>query len=144
MGFAVTAVVTPASDAAGVCYTEKAPNAWQRQGTQKARNTYNQPNRPNQQNSQNKHQALPAGVWHVPACMGNTSSGCDVANNAVSGFNTGENASSMSASVIGMAGMLAATTPCEWVAGRCTSRMMMSVGASCVGTMSDRTSPVSD
>ena len=29
------------------CYTEKAPNAWQRRGTQKTRNTYNQPNRPN-------------------------------------------------------------------------------------------------
>ena len=29
-----------------VCYTEKAPNAWQRRGTQKTRNTYNQPNRP--------------------------------------------------------------------------------------------------
>ena len=23
-----------------VCYTEKAPNAWQRRGTQKTRNTY--------------------------------------------------------------------------------------------------------
>ena len=28
----------------GLCYTEKAPNAWQRRGTQKTRNTYNQPN----------------------------------------------------------------------------------------------------
>ena len=28
------------------CYTEKAPNAWHRRGTQKTRNTYNQPNRP--------------------------------------------------------------------------------------------------
>ena len=26
-----------------MCYTEKAPNAWQRRGTQKTRNTYNQP-----------------------------------------------------------------------------------------------------
>ena len=42
-----------------VCYTEKAPNAWQRRGTQKTRNTYNQPNRPNRQTSQTKHQALP-------------------------------------------------------------------------------------
>ena len=25
----------------GLCYTEKAPNAWQRRGTQKTRNTYN-------------------------------------------------------------------------------------------------------
>ena len=24
----------------GLCYTEKAPNAWQRRGTQKTRNTY--------------------------------------------------------------------------------------------------------
>ena len=42
------------------CYTEKAPNAWQRRGTQKTRNTYNQPNRPNRPNrqtSQTKHQA---------------------------------------------------------------------------------------
>ena len=31
---------------AAMCYTEKAPNAWQRRGTQKTRNTYNQPNRP--------------------------------------------------------------------------------------------------
>ena len=30
------------------CYTEKAPNAWHRRGTQKTGNTYNQPNRPNQ------------------------------------------------------------------------------------------------
>ena len=30
----------------GMCYTEKAPKAWQRRGTQKRRNTYNQPNRP--------------------------------------------------------------------------------------------------
>ena len=37
-----------------LCYTEKAPNAWQRRGTQKTRNTYNQPNRPNQQTSQTK------------------------------------------------------------------------------------------
>ena len=46
------------------CYTEKAPNAWQRRGTQKTRNTYNQPNRPNRPNrqtSQTKHQALPKG-----------------------------------------------------------------------------------
>ena len=35
-----------------LCYTEKAPNAWQRRGTQNARNTYNQPNRPNRQTSQ--------------------------------------------------------------------------------------------
>ena len=41
------------------CYTEKAPNAWQRRGTRKTRNTYNQPNRPNRQTSQTKHQALP-------------------------------------------------------------------------------------
>ena len=34
------------------CYTEKAPNAWQRRGTQKTRNTYNQTNRPNRQTSQ--------------------------------------------------------------------------------------------
>ena len=39
------------------CYTEKAPNAWQRRGTRKTRNTYNQPNRPNQQTAQTKHQA---------------------------------------------------------------------------------------
>ena len=43
----------------GVCYTEKAPNAWQRRGTQKTRNTYNQPNRSNQQIAQTKHQAPP-------------------------------------------------------------------------------------
>ena len=43
------------------CYTEKAPNAWQRRGTQKTRNTYSQPNQPNQQTSQTKHQALPKG-----------------------------------------------------------------------------------
>ena len=43
------------------CYTEKAPNAWQRRGTQKTRNTYNQPNRPTRQTSQTKHQALPKG-----------------------------------------------------------------------------------
>ena len=30
-----------------VWYTEKAPNAWHRRGTQKTRNTYKQPNRPN-------------------------------------------------------------------------------------------------
>ena len=42
-------------------YTEKAPNAWQRRGTQKTRNTYNQPNPPNRQTSQTKHQALPKG-----------------------------------------------------------------------------------
>ena len=40
-----------------MCYTEKAPNAWQRRGTQKTRNIYNQPNRPNRQTSQTKHQA---------------------------------------------------------------------------------------
>ena len=28
-----------------MCYTEKAPNAWHRRGTQKTGNTYNQPNR---------------------------------------------------------------------------------------------------
>ena len=28
------------------CYTEKAPNAWHRQGTQKTGNTYIQPNQP--------------------------------------------------------------------------------------------------
>ena len=44
-----------------MCYTEKAPNAWQRRGTQKTRNTCNQPNRPNRQTSQTKHQALPKG-----------------------------------------------------------------------------------
>ena len=44
-----------------ICYTEKAPNAWQRQGTQKKRNTYNQPNRPNRQTSQTQHRALPKG-----------------------------------------------------------------------------------
>ena len=43
------------------CHTEKAPNAWQRRGTQKTRNTYNQPNRPNQQTTQTKHQAPPKG-----------------------------------------------------------------------------------
>ena len=43
------------------CYTEKAPNAWQRRGTQKTRNTYNQPNRPNWQTAQTKHRALPKG-----------------------------------------------------------------------------------
>ena len=43
------------------CYTEKAPNAWQRRGTQKTRNTYNQPDRPNQQTAQTKHQAPPKG-----------------------------------------------------------------------------------
>ena len=43
------------------CYTEKAPNASHRQGTQKTRNTYNQPNRPNRQTIQTKHQALPKG-----------------------------------------------------------------------------------
>ena len=43
------------------CYTEKAPNAWQRRGTQKTRNTYNQPNRPNQQTARTKHQAPPKG-----------------------------------------------------------------------------------
>ena len=37
------------------CYTEKAPNAWQRRGTQKTRNTYNQPNRPNRQNGAVQH-----------------------------------------------------------------------------------------
>ena len=49
------------SEETGLCYTEKAPNAWQRRGTQKTRNTYNQPNRPNRQTSQTKHQALPEG-----------------------------------------------------------------------------------
>ena len=44
-----------------VCYMEKAPNAWHRQGTQKTRNTYNQPNRPNQQTSQTMHQVLSKG-----------------------------------------------------------------------------------
>ena len=35
---------------AEVCYTEKAPHAWQRRGTpKKTRNTYNQPNWPNRQ-----------------------------------------------------------------------------------------------
>ena len=43
------------------CYTEKAPNAWQRRGTKKTRNTYNQPNRPNQQTAQTKHQVPPKG-----------------------------------------------------------------------------------
>ena len=43
------------------CNTEKAPNAWQRRGTQKTRNTYNQPNWPNRKTSQTKHQALPKG-----------------------------------------------------------------------------------
>ena len=42
------------------CYTEKAPNAWQRRGTKKTRNTYNQPNRPNRQTAQTKHRALPS------------------------------------------------------------------------------------
>ena len=42
-------------------YTEKAPYAWQRRGTQKTRNIYNQPNRPNRKTSQTKHQALPKG-----------------------------------------------------------------------------------
>ena len=73
-----------------------------------------------------------AGAWHVPACMGSTSSG----------VNTGANASIMSVS-IGMVGMLVGCKPCEWVAGRCTSSMIVSVNASSVG-MSDRTSPVSD
>ena len=45
----------------GMCYTERAPNAWQRRGTQKTGNTYIQPNRPNRQTSQTKHQALPKG-----------------------------------------------------------------------------------
>ena len=76
--------------------------------------------------------------------MGDTSSGCDAAASAVSGVNTGADASIMSASMLGMAGMLAGSTPCAWVAGRCTSSMMVSVGAACVGAMSDRTSPVSD
>ena len=44
-----------------VCYTEKAPNAWQRRGPQKTRNTYSQSNRPNRETSQTKHQALPKG-----------------------------------------------------------------------------------
>ena len=43
------------------CYTENAPNAWQRRGTKKTSNTYNQPNRPNRQTSQTKHQSLPKG-----------------------------------------------------------------------------------
>ena len=42
-----------------LCYTEKAPNAWQRRGTQQTKNTYNQRNRPNRQASQTKHQVLP-------------------------------------------------------------------------------------
>ena len=42
---------------AALGYTENAPNAWHRRGTQKTGNTYNQPNRPNQQTSQTKHQA---------------------------------------------------------------------------------------
>ena len=37
------------------CYTEKAPNAWHRRGTQKTGNTYNQPNQPNRHTSQTKH-----------------------------------------------------------------------------------------
>ena len=41
-----------------LCYKEKAPNAWQRRGTQKTRNTYNQPNRLNRQTSQTKHNWL--------------------------------------------------------------------------------------
>ena len=45
----------------GCGYTEKSPNAWQRRGTQKTRNIYNQPNRPSRQTSQTKHQALPKG-----------------------------------------------------------------------------------
>ena len=44
-----------------MCYTEKAPNAWHRQGTQKTGNSYNQPNRPNRHPSQTKHQALRKG-----------------------------------------------------------------------------------
>ena len=78
------------------------------------------------------------------AGRGITSSGCDVATSAVSGVNTGADASIMSASMIGMAGMLAWRAPCAWVAGRCTASMIVSVGATCVGMMSDRTSPVSD
>ena len=73
-----------------------------------------------------------AGAWHVPACMGNTSSGCDVATSAVSGVNTGADVSIMSVS-IGMAGMLAGITPCVWVAGRFTSSMIVSGSAACVG-----------
>ena len=50
------------SCSAAVCYTEKAPNAWQRRGTPKqTRNTYNQPNWPNRQTTQTKDQALPKG-----------------------------------------------------------------------------------
>ena len=52
---------TPSSLVPWLCYTEKAPKAWQRRGTQKTRNTYHQPNRPNRQTSQTKHQALPKG-----------------------------------------------------------------------------------
>ena len=40
-----------------MCYTEKAPKAWHRRGTQKTGNTYNQPNRPDRHTSQTKHQA---------------------------------------------------------------------------------------
>ena len=40
-----------------------------------------------------------------------------------------------------MAGMLASSTSSVWVAGRCTSSMIVSVSAACAG-MSDRTSPV--
>ena len=51
-----------------------------------------------------------AGAWHVPTCVGNTSSGCEVAASAVSGVDTGADASIMSVS-IGMAAMLAGSTP---------------------------------
>ena len=47
----LSAFHTPASTAMEPpwCYTEKAPNAWQRRGTQETRNTHKQPNRPNRQ-----------------------------------------------------------------------------------------------
>ena len=48
-------------DIARICYMEKTPNAWHRQGTHKRGNTYNQPNQPNQHTSQTKHQALSKG-----------------------------------------------------------------------------------
>ena len=46
---------------ASECYTEEAPNAWHRRGTQRTAITYNQPNRPDQHTSQTKHQALSKG-----------------------------------------------------------------------------------
>ena len=45
------------------------------------------------------------GAWHVPACMGDTSSEFEVATSAVPGVTTGADASIMSVST-GMAGML--------------------------------------